>query len=108
MQYFQQVVRLGSGARAQVGVFRRPYPDDYRADEVYSLLSHAWEWAAQLVRAMSNPLAGVEPIDEAAKQRLYREHVLEAIVRSLMSAAGHEAAAESIVAGMARLAPVVD
>jgi hypothetical protein len=48
MQYFQQVVRLASGSRAQVGAFRRPYPDNYRGDEVYSLLAHRWEWTPDL------------------------------------------------------------
>jgi hypothetical protein len=48
MQYFQQVIRRASGARAQVGAFRRPYPDDYRADQEYSLLSHRWEWTPDL------------------------------------------------------------
>jgi hypothetical protein len=48
MQYFQQVVTLASGSRVQVGAFRRPYADDYRADELYSLLSHRWEWTPDL------------------------------------------------------------
>lgn len=117
---------------------------------------------ARLVRAMSNPLAEDESLDEKTKQGAYRAHVLKEIadpevavckladladnalslhhtdpsasdprttrlarkyapllpafldrlgkpdVRSLMSADGNQAAADSIVAGIARLAPLVN
>ena len=48
MQYFQRVVFLRTGSTTQVGAFRRPVPDDFRADEVYSLLSKTWEWTPDL------------------------------------------------------------